>query len=235
MYERIEKHVRDNASKVRKVEILSENIEENGQQLEVMEEEKGPGKRIYATLSFGQRLNILEEFIKYQKDPHLYVGVTSLNQLCLQIAENVGSKQSTVKRLIIDYKKSPAIYVQLQVLCASEKKARRHGILFQRESRITYDKALDEELVNWVFCSMDLGFLLTRNVIKQKAIEIIQPSKSDFKGSDSWLSCFMTRYNLSFRKINNKISNQEEDLQDISDKFRYHIRETIKKTKFLLN
>lgn len=52
-----------------------------------------------------------------------------------------------------------------------------------------------------------------------------------FKGSDAWLQCFLDRNNLSLRKPNEKPTIQTEQYKIIAEKFRLHIKDTIKKYK----
>jgi len=175
-------------------------------------------------------LAILDEFINYQQNPPLIEGKPqSLNDFCQIVADNVSSKQSTVKRLIFDYKKSLGFILNYSFY--AQMRRRRHGKLFQTEARISYSKDLDLELADWVHCSMDLGYVLTRDCIKQKALEVIKKENPNFKGSDSWLYCFLSRYNFSLRKLNEKSPFQCEELKDISDKFKLKINQIINKNK----
>jgi len=127
--------------------------------------------------------------------------------------------------------KKPAILTQLEILCSNPKKASRCGHITQRDSRLTYDKEQDLELIDWVYGSLELGYILTRELIKEKALELIQGKHPSFRASDSWLGCFLNRHHLSLRKLNEKIAQQKEHLDPISEKFKRAIQNTIKKQK----
>ena len=73
------------------------------------------------------------------------------------------------------------LYIQLQVLCSNEKKARDHGYTKKKASIITYSKEIDISIADWIYCSIDLGYLVTRKAIQKKALELIQPMKPNLK------------------------------------------------------
>jgi len=84
-------------------------------------------------------------------------------------------------------------------LCSNQKKAAKTGHNKIRDPTLTYHKDLDLELYDWVICSIDLGLQITREHIRQKARELIQPHNPSFKGTDSWLACFLSTHFLRLR------------------------------------
>ena len=88
---------------------------------------------------------------------------------------------NTLKRWFIDYEKNPSILITLEAKCSGTRRAQRHGHLNQRQTRLTYSEDIDMDLYDWVMCLLDMGVALTRGDIKDKAREMIQLEKSDFK------------------------------------------------------
>ena len=93
-------------------------------------------------------------------------------------------------------------------------KARQHGHINQREPTLTYSKEIDAFIVDWIYCSIDLGYLVTRKAIHEKAIELIQEEKPQFKASESWIDCFLDHHHLSLRALNGEIYYSRRDFQN---------------------
>lgn len=119
-------------------------------------------------------------------------------------------KVSTVKKICFAYDKNRRLLTHLQTLCSNEKKAGMTGHLNRRDPVLSYNKELDFELADWISCSLDLGFIITRENIQNKALELIQPSTPQFRASDSCLSCFLNRNCFSSRKLNEKSLMQKD-------------------------
>ena len=73
---------------------------------------------------------------------------------------------------------------QIEILCSTQKGAKKTGLVFKRDPKLSYDNALDMELADWIYCSIDLGYVLTRENIKEKTVQLITPTNPTFKGSD---------------------------------------------------
>ena len=191
-----------------------------------LEKRNGP----YQKLTFQIKKQILEFFIDFKANrPKLDGKPKSLNEFCRENATKFNSKESTIKSFINNYEKNPVILVQLELLCSNEKNSNRHGQINKRPPQLTHNRDTDVSLADWVYCSIDLGYLVTRELIKTKAKEMISNLNPDFKASDSWLQCFLDRNNISLRKLTEKSKLQMEQYQTISRKFRAHIRDKILK------
>ena len=59
--------------------------------------------------------------------------------------------------------------VQLEVLCSNERFGRRKGQIMKREVRLS-QKEQDLELADWLYCNFDLGYIITRQLIRDKAL-----------------------------------------------------------------
>ena len=214
----------------------------NKEEKEEHKEQKNSGKRgKYTKITFQDKKNILEEFNVFKSTPRKNANGTifSFNDFCFEIEANTGIKSSTVKKICLYYEKNPSIYTQLQIMCSNEKKARQNGQIKQRNFILTYDKQLDWEIYDWISFNLDLGVLVTRANIKDKAKELIAPNNPSFKASDCWLSCFLQRHHLSLRKLNEKSEVQQGLYQELSAKFVLAMKDIIKKNKiqpqFVLN
>ena len=91
---------------------------------------------------------------------------------------------------------------------------------------ITYGEDLDMALYQWILEMRDLNMPVQNSRIKQKAIEIIQPTNPSFKASAGWLTRFKTRHSLVLRRqtsvqqklpaqLETKLSRFLEDLKAI--------------------
>jgi len=224
-----------------KIEEISGLDDDETQKEGEVEKKRG----VYSRISYKIRKEILEKYIEYKSDSApLLEGKRkkeSFNEFCRKLEEkyNKVCKFTTIKRICLTYDKNPNIYTELMVLCSNTKKANKSGHLKKREPTLTYDKPIDREIYDWIQCSSELGFVITRQIIKEKAKKLINPSYPDFKASDSWLDCFMDRHNLSLRKNNEKSHTQLEVSQELCEKFIRSMKDTIKKyninPKYIIN
>jgi len=74
-----------------------------------------------------------------------------------------------------------------------------------------------------------LGFIITRQLIKEKAKEIINNEK--FAASNSWLQGFLHRNLLTLRCLNEKSEQQEKQFEEISQKLVSCVKDAISKYK----
>jgi len=86
-------------------------------------------------------------------------------------------------------------------------------------------------LADWIYGSIDLGYVLTKELIREKALEMIIKENAKFKCSDSWMEGFFERHHFSLRKLNQQAPAINEHLTEISQKFCRVVREEIKKYK----
>ena len=119
--------------------------------------------------------------------------------------------------------------MKLQLFCSGTKKAQQTGQVNKREPRLSYSKELDLELYDWVLCTSQLGIALSRKDIRDKALENIQPSTPQFKATEGWLDCFLSRYDLSLRKVNSRCTQQDQEYQELADKFAQDMKQIIRK------
>jgi len=76
---------------------------------------------------------------------------------------------------------------------------RRVNIVKFRQEILPVEK--DVEIADWILSSIDLGFIITRQLIKEKAKEIINEK---FAAFISWLQGFFHRNLLILRCLNEK-------------------------------
>ena len=77
----------------------------------------------------------------------------------------------------------------------------------------------------------ELGAAITREDVKNKAINLITPANPNFKGSNMWLKCFLNRHHLTLRKLDEKSKVQQEINEELSLKFIKAMRDTVKNLK----
>ena len=97
----------------------------------------------------------------------------------------------------------------------NETSGKKSGQINSRSPRLTYSEDPDKELADWVYGCLDLGYIITREVIKEKALEIIKPTTPQFKAFDPWLQAFINRHYFSFRKLNDKPKYLLERLENL--------------------
>jgi len=174
----------------------------------------------YNKLTLKDRKEILEKFDKFLLHPYNDKNVKiSFNEFCYHLALEKKARPNSIKKFCLKYRDNPSMYTELQILCSNDKKASRRGNIKKRISKPTYSQAVDQELYDWIIGCLDIGLLLTRDLIQEKAREMITPTKKGFVASDSWLDCFLRRFHLFLRKMNEKSIAQNEINEELSRKF----------------
>ena len=195
----------------------------------------------YMKPNFRDKLECLTQLVEFlQSKPTEKNGKEkSFNTFCEEFASAKEFKVSTVRSWCFSYKKNPSLIKELQILCSSNKKARQTGQIIKRQTTLTYSKELDQELVDWLHCALDKGMLISRNILKSKAKQIIKSEKEDFKASDAWVDCFLRRHCLSLRSLTDKADFQVDNLRELKEKFVYVMKNIIQKKKiekrFIIN
>jgi len=212
-------------------EVIEEEREENEGKIDERKLDISEAKRkIYKKISFQKKLSLINEYDNFKRTiPKKNGKPVSFIEFCHQIGESYGIIWSTVKTICVNYEKTPAIKTQLEVLCSTKKGGEKTGQALRREARLSYDKELDLEIADWIYCSMDLGYILTRESIRERAIELIKPTNPEFKASEGWLLHFLERHNFSFRKLNGKSAIQSSQFDDLATKLRNAVQDVIKK------
>jgi len=168
----------------RRIEEKSEFLNVEAENAKESDEKRGK----YAKISYKTRKEIIEDYIQFKSNrPHDQDGKPlSFNEFCRQLEVKLNStcKFNSIKRICLSYDKSPSILTELEVLCSNTKKIYSRGHIKRREPALTYDKNLDLELYDWILCSIELGAAITREDVKNKAINLITPTNPNFKGSD---------------------------------------------------
>ena len=175
-------------------------------------------------------LTKFQEFLNEKADNH-QKNTTSFNQFCETYSTEMNLKLGTVRSWCFDYQKDPSILTHLEMHCSNDKKGNSSGILKKRKENLTYSNELDQEVADWTFCAIDRGMLISRDLLKMKAKEMIRSEKGDFQASNSWLDCFLSRHRLSLRQVTDKADFQVDNLKDINEKFLYTMKDIIKKKK----
>ena len=77
-----------------------------------MKEEIVKKRDKYAKISYKEKKDILDEFIIFKTNPrkHLNGSIFTFNDFCYEIEANSGIKFSSVKRICLEYSKTPTIY-----------------------------------------------------------------------------------------------------------------------------
>ena len=207
-------------------------LEEEEEKHNPAESENAPGSRgSYNKISFKNKLKILDLYIAFRRDPPIEDNQPmSLNSFYYSTSTSLNINKETIKSLCKQYEKCKSIYPQLEIQCRTERIARQTGQIVRRDIRLKAPEK-DHELADWILCSLEMGYILTRELVKEKALELIGADDPDFKASDGWLDAFLKRHNLSLRKLNDKSKVQTAHLEELSDKFQQAVRQTIKKYK----
>jgi len=100
-----------------------------------------------------------------------------------------------------------------------KKNGNKTGQVRERISHLTYSQSTDEELCDWVHGCMDLGYIITRELLR------------GFKGSDSWMDTFLRRHGLSLRALNEGTKAQTEVFQDLSTKIKFQCMTQLTNTR----
>lgn len=216
-----------------KVEVLPEKDSEQIFNEEQKEQEDVAEKRPpYQRIPHSVKLKILENFVTFEKNPPVKDGKRqSFDDFCHEQGDKLNVNWSTVKSLCRSYKKNPQILTQLQILCSTVRGAAEIGQINSRKPLLTYSQEIDLELADWIYGSFELGYILDREEIKDKAKELILDQNKEFKASDPWLDCFLRRHNLSLRKLNEKSKQQVDYLENLSTKLKNSAKELIKTFK----
>lgn len=181
----------------------------------------------YQKLTYTNKLKVLKEYIKFKSQKYKINGKTlSLNEFYHFQAQTHNSKFTTIKSLCAQYERNNTILVQLEILSSNDKAGRRSGQVVQRQPRLK-NLEQDHALADWLYCNIDLGYIITRENIREKALEMIKPTDEDFKASDKWLDLFLKRHMFSLRKLNEKAKFQTDKYTELSEKSKIAARETI--------
>ena len=184
----------------------------------------------YHQMDYATKLNVLNKFIEFNQNPPTIEGKKqSFEAFCRALGEEISGKWQSIKTLCLNYNKNPNILTQLEFLTATQTSAKKVGQIFTRTPRLTYDEALDKALVDWMYGCIEVGYILTREAIVEKAKELILPTCPNFKASDPWLKCFLNRHNFSLRKLNEKSQGELIQLEELSNKLKLATKQTIKK------
>ena len=221
-----------------KTQFEEEIIEIPGSHEEEEEEAKVAGEKTeeqkqynrYQKTDFKTKKAIIEDFVLYSNDPPLIQGKPQpMREFCHDLGHKYKVNWSTVKSLCLDYRKNPNILVQLDILCGNSKTAAKTGHVVRRDPRLSYSTNTDRSLADWIYASIDLGYILTRESIREKGLELIKDENVDFKASDSWLDRFLERHHISLRKLNQQTPIQNEHLTEIASKFKRVVKDEIKR------
>lgn len=87
----------------------------------------------------------------------------------------------------------------------------------------------EKKLYNWIIEQRKQGLAVTYAIVRVKMVDILREDNAgdDFKTSDRWLSAFMKRYKLAWRrrtKISQKLPAQTEELLENFRQFVIHLR-----------
>ena len=186
---------------------------------------RGPSHK----LSYKTKLEILQDFVQWKANvPKVNDKSQTFHEFLFKISSEQNSKITTIKSLIASYEKNNNLLTQLEIICSNNSKAGKSGQFMKRESVLSYPIEIDRQLADWLYCSVELGYILTRQCVKEKALELIQPCNQSFKASDCWLDCFLSRYHFSLRALNEKPKHQLDHLATVSAKLKQIVKEQIK-------
>jgi len=202
-------------------------IEQNGEPL--IDRKRAP----YQKISYQTKLDILTQFVDFARNPPLNEDgkVKSFHEFCHDIGETFNVQWPTVESLCRAYNRKNNLLTQLQIICSNKKDANKCGQILSRKPRLTYPQDLDLFLADWVYSCIDLGYILTRETIREKVKEVICPISKEFQGSDQWKARFLKRHHFSLRQLNEKSKTQVDALEGLSKKLKAAAQEVIKKYK----
>jgi len=108
------------------------------------------------------------------------------------------------------------------------------NVINQNSKRIGSDRKpffpeAEKKLYEWIIEQRKQGLAVTYAIVRVKMLEILEEDNAaeDFKTSDNWLSTFMKRYKLAWRrrtKISQKLPAQTEELLVKFHQFIIHLR-----------
>jgi len=160
------------------------------------------GRGPYHKLTFQNKFEILKSFETFKiARPKVKGKDISYNEFCLNLSTKYKFKISTIKSCILSYVKTPSILIQLEIICENEKNKRKSGQIITRSPRLTYGNEIDQQLCDWVLCNIELGYLITREILKDKAIEMKRHENKEFKASDCWIDCFLKKTSSIIKKF----------------------------------
>jgi len=165
------------------VEVLPDPIINN----ETNEEHSEKMKRArYQKIPYKTKLNILTQFVDFEKNPSITKNgkLKSFDEFCHEIGNSLRVQWSTVKSLCRAYTKKNSLLTQLQIICSNKQDANQCGQISVRKPRLTYPDEMDLDIADWVYACIDLGYIITREVIREKAKEVICSVNENFRGSD---------------------------------------------------
>lgn len=186
----------------------------------------------YHLMDYATKLKIIQKFKQFKDNNQIIDGKKmSFDEFYKLLADEFSESWQTVKSLCIQYSKNNAIMTQLEFLCSTKTSAKKSGQIFIRPPRLTYPDEIDKMLVDWIYASLDVGYIMTREAITDKAKELITDSNPEFKASDPWLQAFLNRHHLSLRKLNEKTPLEVEQLAALAEKVKNGVKDQIKKFK----
>jgi len=222
---------------------VTQSLKKSSQNVEVLiglevqednlEEEKTDAitKKVYQKMTYKNRLAILNDFVKFKDRPLINGKSPSFEDFCHQKAIEFNGNWMTIKSLCKSFSKDNSILTQLQILCSNQKKGRETGHIIQRKVTLSYPEEIDFQLADWIYGCIEIGYILTRESIREKAKELIQEENGNFKGSGGWLDGFLHRHHFSLRTLNDKPPHELEALNSLATKLKNSAKELIKQFK----
>ena len=58
---------------------------------------------------------------------------------------------------------------------------------------------MDEKILKWLLCMREKHLAVSTQMLREKAVALVKPHHSAFKGSEGWLRKFMHRHSLVLR------------------------------------
>lgn len=185
----------------------------------------------YKISSHQTKLTLLTEYVEFRANPPLDENhkQISANEFLRRMSKKLSVPIDTLKCWCLKFEKDPGMLTRLQIRCSGMKSARESGHLYSRPVRLTYPVEMDIDLYDWITCALQMGMIITRKDIKDRARLFIQPVSPQFLGTDGWLEAFLERHDLSLRKNNGKPPIQLAELREISKKFTEAMKQIISK------
>lgn len=167
----------------RKVEVMEIESSE-----EADKDDEDESTKYYSKPTNKAKLDVLSRYDAYKVNPPKDINGKdwSVNDLCRDIASKTNNVVTfaTAKSLIRKYNKNKNFRTALQNECLTQRGALSTKQLEKRAVRLTYPTEIDEEIIDWYYWALDIGFLVDRQVLKDTALDLVLPYNTAFKASD---------------------------------------------------
>lgn len=114
----------------------------------------------YHTMDYATKLKVVQRFIQFKENQPIINGKRqSFEEFYKSLGEELNEKWSTIKSLCLAYNQNNSILLQLEFLNATQSSAKKNGQILPRSAHLTYGDDLDKILVDWIYGSIEVGYI----------------------------------------------------------------------------